>query len=154
MADKTQIALTLLEILIAIGSFKALEIFIKYLINRKKDKTNNIEDLYKKYSDSCDTYIEQTASMQVTITELRNESLEMGKRIIEMDKKLDEKNQIIMNLKAEIIELVNKTQQNTKIISDLLKRAEFLDSIKCEREPCDNRIPPKHKDRKIKSAKA
>ena len=151
MAEHTQTALTLLEILIAIGAFKGIEILIKYLINRKKNKTNNIDDLYKKYSESCDTYIEQTEAMQVTITELRNSNIAMEKRLIELEKKLDEKNQIIISLKEEIMELVQKTQQNTKVVNDLLERSKFLDSIKCEREGCDNRIPPK---RKTKQAKA
>ena len=146
MAEHTETALNLLQILIAIGAFKGLEILIKYIINRKKNKTNNIDDLYKKYSESCDTYMRQTEEMQATITELRHGSIAMEKRIIEMDKKLDEKNQVIISLKEE-------THQNTKVITELLDRAKLLESMKCEREPCENRIPPK-KSIRIGKAKA
>ena len=153
MNEKTQLTLTLIEILIAIGTFKGLEIFIKHLINRKKTKTKDLGDIYKEFAENTDKYMKQTEEMQTTITDLRNESLCMGRRLIEMDKKLDEKNQIIISLKNEVHSLNDKTQQNTKVISDLLKRAEVLENIKCEREGCENRIPPK-KTIKIKAAKA
>lgn len=153
MAEHTQTALNLLQILIAIGAFKGIEILIKYLINRKKNKTNNIDDLYKKYSESCDTYIEQTEAMQKTITELRKTSIAMEHRLIEMDKKLDEKNEIINALKKEVHELTAQISKNSDVINELLKRAELLESIKCERDGCDDRIPPK-KSIRIGKAKA
>lgn len=153
MAEHTQTALNLLQILIAIGAFKGIEILIKYLINRKKNKTNNIDDLYKKYSESCDTYIEQTEAMQKTITELRKTSIAMEHRLIEMDKKLDEKNEIINALKKEVHELTSQIESNSANVNELLKRAELLESIKCEREGCDDRIPPK-KSIRIGKAKA
>ena len=153
MAEHTQTALTLLEILIAIGAFKGIEILIKYIINRKKNKTNNIDDLYKKYSESCDTYIEQTEAMQKTITELRKTSIAMEHRLIEMDKKLDEKNEIINALKKEVHELTSQIESNSANVNELLKRAELLESIKCERDGCDDRIPPK-KSIRIGKAKA
>ena len=153
MAEHTQTALNLLQILIAIGAFKGIEILIKYLINRKKNKTNNIDDLYKKYSESCDTYIEQTEAMQKTITELRKTSIAMEHRLIEMDKKLDEKNEIINALKKEVHELTSQIESNSANVNELLKRAELLESIKCERDGCDDRIPPK-KSIRIGKAKA
>ena len=153
MADKVDTAQTLLQILIAIGAFKGIEIFIKYLINRKKEKTNNIDDLYKKYSESCDTYMEQTAVMQKTITELRSSSVEMEARLIEMDKKLDEKNQIIVSLRQEVHSLNDETQKLKDAVSDLIKSKEILDGLKCEREDCESRIPAKNKS-KIKRATA
>lgn len=153
MAEHTQTALNLLQILIAIGAFKGIEILIKYLINRKKNKTNNIDDLYKKYSESCDTYIEQTEAMQKTITELRKTSIAMEHRLIEMDKKLDEKNEIINALKKEVHELTSQIESNSANVNELLKRAEILESIKCERDGCDDRIPPK-KSIRIGKAKA
>ena len=153
MAEHTQTALTLLEILIAIGAFKGIEILIKYIINRKKNKTNNIDDLYKKYSESCDTYIEQTEAMQKTITELRQSSISMEQKLIEMDRKLEEKNEIINTLKKEVHELTAQISKNSEVINELLERSKYLDSIKCEREPCENRIPPK-KSIRIGKAKA
>ena len=153
MADKTQTALTLFEILIAIGAFKGIEMFVKYLINRKKDKTKSIGDMYKEFAENTDKYIKQTEDMQNTITDLRNESLCMGKRLIEMDKKLDEKNQIIVSLRKEVHNLNDETQKLKDAVSDLIKSKEILDGLKCEREDCENRIPAKNKS-KIKRATA
>ena len=153
MADKTETALKLLQILIAIGAFKGIEIFIKYLINRKKDKTKSICDMYKEFAENTDKYIKQTEDMQNTITDLRNESLCMGKRLIEMDKKLDEKNQIIVSLRKEVHSLNDETQKLKDAVSDLIKSKEILDGLKCEREDCESRIPAKNKS-KIKRATA
>ena len=47
MAEHTQTALNLLQILIAIGAFKGIEILIKYLINRKKNKTTTLMTFIK-----------------------------------------------------------------------------------------------------------
>ena len=142
MEGHTTTLLNILYILIAVGSLEGIKISWKYFFNRKKNKVNDINDLYRKYNENTDRYIAQTEKMENTITELRNGSLAMEERIIEMSKKLDEKNQIIMSLQKETHALTEKTQQNTIVIKDLLKRAEVLENIKCEREGCENRIPP------------
>ena len=153
MNEKTQLTLTLIEILIAIGTFKGLEIFIKHLINRKKTKTKDLGDIYKEFAENTDKYMKQTEDMQTTITDLRNESLCMGRRLIEMDKKLDEKNQIIISLKNEVHTLNDETQKLKTLVTDLLKSKEVLEDVKCERVNCETRIPPK-KTTKIKAANA
>ena len=142
MEVNTTTWLEILYILIAVGALEGIKIGWKYFFNRKKNKVNDINDLYRKYNENTDRYIAQTEKMENTITELRNGSLAMEERIIEMSKKLDEKNQIIMSLQKETHALTEKTQQNTIVIKDLLKRAEVLENIKCEREGCENRIPP------------
>ena len=142
MAENSDIILNLLQILGAVGAFKGIEILIKYLKNRKKIKTDDSKDLYEKYSESCDRYIKQTAEFEETIIELRNSNIEMQCKMFEMNKKLDAKNDIITSLKEEISKLTEKIVDNTKVITELIQRTEVLENIKCEREGCENRIPP------------
>ena len=142
MEVNTTTWLEILYILIAVGALEGIKIGWKYVFNRKKNKVTDIDELYKKYNENTEKYMEQTEKMENTITELRNGSIKMEQRIIDMSKKLDEKNQIIMSLQKETHALTEKTQQNTIVIKDLLKRAEVLENIKCEREGCENRIPP------------
>ena len=60
-----------------------------------------------------------------------------------MDKKLDEKNQIIISLKNEVHSLNDETQKLKTLVSDLVKSKEVLEDIKCERVNCETRMPPK-----------
>ena len=146
MTEHRETLMTLLQILLAIGAFEGLKISWKYIFTNKREKTKNISELYGEFTKNTAEYMRQTEEMQATITELRHGSIAMEKRIIEMDKKLDEKNQVIISLKEE-------THQNTKVITELLDRAKLLESMKCERDPCENRIPPK-KSIRIGKAKA
>lgn len=138
MTEHRETLMTLLQILLSIGAFEGLKIGWKYIFTNKRDKTKSISELYSEFTKNTAEYMRQTEEMQTTITELRHGSIAMEKRIIEMDKKLDEKNQVIISLKEE-------THQNTKVIAELLDRAKLLESMKCERETCENRIPPKQK---------
>lgn len=146
MTEHKETIITILQILLAIGTFEGLKISWKYLFTNKKDKTKSVSELYSEFTKNTADYMKQTEEMQNTITELRNNGIAMEKRIIEMDKKLDGKNQIILSLKEE-------THQNTKVIKELLDRAKLLESVKCERDDCENRIPPK-KSIRIGKAKA
>lgn len=145
MTEHRETLMTLLKILLAIGAFEGLKISWKYIFTNKREKTKSISELYGEFTKNTSEYMKQTEEMQGTITELRNNSIAMEKRIIEMDKKLDEKNQIILSLKNETHLLTERTKQNTKVITELLDRAKLLESIKCEREDCNDRIPPKSK---------
>ena len=153
MTEHKETIITILQILLAIGTFEGLKISWKYLFTNKKDKTKNVSDLYSEFIKNTADYMKQTEEMQGTITELRNNSIVMEERMMEMAKKDDDKNQIIISLQNEIGSLTVKIQQHTNVISDLLKRAEVLEGIKCEREGCENRIPPK-KSIRIGKAKA
>lgn len=127
----------------AIGGFKIVESVWKYFRNRKKDKLSDASDFMEKYSKLLNTYMEQSDKMEATITELRKNDLEKDERINLMDKKLDERNQLVMSLSADI-------KGHTKKIDELLKKVKVLDNInkildnmKCERLDCTNRIPAK-----------
>ena len=135
MEETSKTILTLIQILVAFGAFEAIKIGIKYFINRKRNKVTTAKDNYLDFNKTAQEYIHQTAEMAQTITNLRNQSLKQEERIIEMSKKLDEKNQLLTSLSQEINEL-------TKKLDEVLERAKLLDTIKCEREDCDNRIPP------------
>ena len=142
MEETSKTILTLIQILVAFGAFEAIKIGIKYFVNRKRNKVHNAKKDYLDFNETAQEYIQQTAEMAKTITDLRNQSLEQEERLIEMSKKLDEKNRLLECLGKEIATL-------TKKLDEVLERAKLLDSIKCEREDCDNRIPPT----KIKSKK-
>lgn len=135
MEETSKTLLTLIQILVAIGAFEAIKIGIKYFVNRKRNKVTNAKDNYLDFNKTAQTYIHDTAAMTQRITDLQNQSLKQEERLIEMSKKLDEKNQLLMSLSEEINEL-------TKKLDEVLERAKILDSIKCERSDCDNRIPP------------
>lgn len=138
MEETSKTLLTLIQILVAFGAFEAVKIGIRYFINRKRNKIHNAKKDYLDFNETAQEYIQQTAEMAKTITDLRNQSLEQEERLIEMSKKLDEKNQLLMSLSEEISNL-------TKRLDEVLERAKLLDTIKCERADCDNRIPPQHK---------
>ena len=153
MKEHSGLLLTLLQIILIIGGFKGIEVIIKQFLNRKKNKTKDLGNIYKEFAENTEKYMKQTEDMQDTITDLRKESLFMGKRLIEMEHKLDEKNLIIVSLRNEVNSLNDETQKLKDAVSDLIKSKEILDGLKCEREDCELRIPAKNK-RKIKSAKA
>lgn len=153
MKEHSGLLLTLLQIILIIGGFKGIEVIIKHFLNRKKNKTKDLGNIYKEFAENTEKYMKQTEDMQDTITDLRKESLFMGKRLIEMEHKLDEKNLIIVSLRKEVNSLNDETQKLKDAVSDLIKSKEILDGLKCEREDCELRIPAKNK-RKIKSAKA
>ena len=153
MKEHSGLLLTLLQIILIIGGFKGIEVIIKHFLNRKKNKTKDLGNIYKEFAENTEKYMKQTEDMQDTITDLRKESLFMGKRLIEMEHKLDEKNLIIVSLRNEVNSLNDETQKLKDAVSDLIKSKEILDGLKCEREDCELRIPAKNK-RKIKSAKA
>lgn len=153
MKEHADLLLKLLQIIVIIGGFKGIEVIIKHFLNRKKNKTKDLGNIYKEFAENTEKYMKQTEDMQDTITDLRKESLFMGKRLIEMEHKLDEKNQIIVSLRKEVNSLNDETRKLKDAVSDLIKSKEILDSLKCEREDCELRIPAKNK-RKIKSAKA
>lgn len=153
MKEHSGLLLTLLQIIVIIGGFKGIEAIIKHFLNRKKNKTKDLGNIYKEFAENTEKYMKQTEDMQDTITDLRKESLFMGKRLIEMEHKLDEKNQIIVSLRKEVNSLNDETRKLKDAVSDLIKSKEILDGLKCEREDCELRIPAKNK-RKIKSAKA
>ena len=153
MKEHSGLLLTLLQIIVIIGGFKGIEVIIKHFLNRKKNKTKDLGNIYKEFAENTEKYMKQTEDMQDTITDLRKESLLMGKRLIEMEHKLDEKNQIIVSLRKEVNSLNDETRKLKDAVSDLIKSKEILDGLKCEREDCELRIPAKNK-RKIKSAKA
>ena len=138
MEETSKTILTLIQILVAFGAFEAIKIGIKYFVNRKRNKIHNAKKDYLDFNETAQEYIQQTAEMAKTITELRNQSLEQEERIIEMNKKLDEKNKLLECLGQEIANL-------TKKLDEVLERAKILDSIKCEREGCENRIQPQNK---------
>ena len=144
MEETSKTILTLIQILVAFGAFEAIKIGIKYLVNRKRNKRKTAKETYIDFEESTSKYMKQTAEMAQTITDLRNQSLEQEERLIEMDKKLDEKNQLLMSLSEEINHL-------TQRLEEVLERAKMLDTIKCEREDCDNRIPPQSKKKTKKS---
>ena len=149
MKEYSDLLLTLLQIILIIGGFKGIEVIIKHFLNRKKNKTKDLGNIYKEFAENTEKYMKQTEDMQDTITDLRKESLFMGKRLIEMEHKLDEKNQIIVSLRKEVNSLNDETRKLKDAVSDLIKNKEILDGLKCEREDCENRIPAKNK-RKIK----
>lgn len=153
MKEYSDLLLTLLQIILIIGGFKGIEVIIKHFLNRKKNKTKDLGNIYKEFAENTEKYMKQTEDMQDTITDLRKESLFMGKRLIEMEHKLDEKNLIIVSLRKEVNSLNDETRKLKDAVSDLIKSKEILDGLKCEREDCELRIPAKNK-RKIKSAKA
>lgn len=153
MKEYSGLLLTLLQIIVIIGGFKGIEVIIKHFLNRKKNKTKDLGNIYKEFAENTEKYMKQTEDMQDTITDLRKESLFMGKRLIEMEHKLDEKNLIIVSLRKEVNSLNDETRKLKDAVSDLIKSKEILDGLKCEREDCELRIPAKNK-RKIKSAKA
>lgn len=153
MKEHSGLLLTLLQIIVIIGGFKGIEVIIKHFLNRKKNKTKDLGNIYKEFAENTEKYMKQTEDMQDTITDLRKESLFMGKRLIEMEHKLDEKNLIIVSLRKEVNSLNDETRKLKDAVSDLIKSKEILDGLKCEREDCELRIPAKNK-RKIKSAKA
>ena len=153
MKEYSDLLLTLLQIILIIGGFKGIEVIIKHFLNRKKNNTKDLGNIYKEFAENTEKYMKQTEDMQDTITDLRKESLFMGKRLIEMEHKLDEKNQIIVSLRKEVNSLNDETQKLKDAVSDLIKSKEILDGLKCEREDCEIRIPAKNKS-KIKRAKA
>ena len=145
MEETSKTILTLIQILVAFGAFEAIKIGIKYFVNRKRNKIHNAKKDYLDFNETAQEYIQQTAEMAKTITELRNQSLEQEERIIEMNKKLDEKNQLIISLSETISELNDKIVGLAEKLDEVLERAKILDSIKCERDGCENRIPPQNK---------
>lgn len=134
MEGKTKIILTIIQILIALGVIELMRAVITHFVN-KKNKHTTIKGLYKLYTDDVKHYIDQTKELQETITDTRIKSIEMEKRLIEMDKKLDDKNQLIISLSQT-------TKEHTRRIEDLLRKAKLLETIKCERDNCPNRMPP------------
>jgi uncharacterized coiled-coil protein SlyX len=147
--DSLDIFIKIMQIIIAIASFKGLDMLWNYTINHKKFKSKNLKDLYQEYTESVEKYMLQTSEMEKTITVLRNKSLEAEERMILMSSTLEEKNRLIEKLSDTITELNERIICLGRKLDDVISRAERLDAIKCEREGCDNRIPPTPRVKKV-----
>lgn len=147
MADHSQTALNVIQILILVGGVTGIQVLVRYLWNIKKNKSINTKDLYAMFNESTKDYIEQTADLSKLVTEMRQKNNEMQQTLFCMDQKLDAKNKQIQQLSEE-------TKENTKKITELLERSEILENKKCEREECETRIPPPVTHKTIEQQKA
>ena len=137
-AEVNTIITSLATVIGALGGYKLIKLIITYRAKSRREDVQDDATTYGIYKKELKSFLETIAELRAQVTDLLRNDSEREKKIIELESKVDQKNQYIFNLSQT-------TRENTDKIENQAREIVDLKYLKCEREDCDTRIPSRAK---------